>query len=362
MLAASQAVRPLPATGAGASTCTNRARLATWSDRRLALLTIAVPVSEASPEQVVTEVRHGVGGVVLVGSSAPSDLGSRLAELESNVPGHRGLLVMTDEEGGGIQRVANLVGSLPWPAWMGEHWTPAEIEHAVARVSGRMAAINVNMDLAPVVDVDGTDAPPSSSNPDGWRSFSGRTPVVSRDGIAFMKGLAAGHVIAVLKHFPGLGGSSANSDDGPAHTLPWSTLRGVAIPPFANAIARGAPAIMVANDTVPGLTSLPAGLSRTVIREELEGTLGFHGLVMTDALNAKAISSAGYTIPQAAVQALRAGADMVLFGPGPNAANATRGIASAAVDAVADGSLSHERLVDAAASVLAVRDVSLCSS
>ncbi|MFJ9908126.1 glycoside hydrolase family 3 N-terminal domain-containing protein [Streptomyces sp. NPDC101152] len=346
---------------AAAGACTNSTKLAGWSNSRLAMLTIAVPVSETSVSGVASEVGAGAGGVVLFGSKAPSDLGSRLTALKSHVPGHLGLLVMTDEEGGGIQRMANLVGSLPWAAYMGTHWTPAQIQQNVARVAARMSAAQVNMNLAPVVDVDGSNTPPSKTNPDGWRSFSGDTAVVSKAGVAYMNGMRAGGVIPVVKHFPGLGGSSYNSDFGPARTLPWPTLQKVGIPPFTAAIKAGAPAIMVSNNVVPGLGTEPASLSPTAITSELRGKLGFKGLVVTDSLSAKAISAAGFSIPTAAVQALRSGADMVMFDLGGNVGSQTTSIASAITSAVAGGHLARSRLIDAAGHVLAVRHVNLCS-
>ena len=327
------------------------------------MMTIAVPVSESAPGAALQEVSAGAGGLLLFGASAPSNLASQLASLETHVPGRIGLLVMTDEEGGGVQRMANLAGSLPWPAWMSANWSTAQIQAAVAQVGRNMYANGVNMDLAPVVDVDGTNAPPSATNPDGWRSFSGNTAVVTRDGLAFMNGLRSSNVIPVLKHFPGLGGSSGNSDNGSAQTLPWSTLQTVAIPPFAAAIHAGAPAIMVSNATVPGLTTLPASLSPAAM-QELTITLHFHGLVMTDSLSAGAISAAGFTVPAAAVQALRAGADMVMFGlPATTSATVTQtfAIRSAIVSAVARGLLARSRLIDAVAAVLASRHVNLCS-
>lgn len=350
-----------PALTSAATACTNSTKLAGWSNRRLAMLTIAVPVSETSVSGVTSEVSAGVGGVLLFGSKAPSDLGSRLTTLKSHVPGHLGLLVMTDEEGGGIQRMSNLVGSLPWPAYMGAHWTPAQIQQNVTKVAKKMAAAQVNMDLAPVVDVDGRNVAPSKTNPDGWRSFSGNTSVVSKAGVAYMNGLRAGGVIPVVKHFPGLGGSTYNSDFGPARTLPWSTLQKVGIPPFTAAIKAGAPAIMVSNNIVPGLGTNPASLSPTAISSELRGKMGFKGLVVTDSLSAKAISAAGFSVPAAAVQALRSGADMVMFDLGGNVSSQTSSIATAITNAVTSGHLSRSRLIDAAGHVLAVRHVKLCS-
>ena len=64
-----------------------------------------------------------------------------------------------------------------------------------------------------------------------------------------------------MKHFPGLGGSTGNTDDGPAATLPWPTLKAGALHTFEAAIRAGAPAVMVANARVPGLTPLPATIS-----------------------------------------------------------------------------------------------------
>ncbi|MCX5093184.1 hypothetical protein OOK36_30725 [Streptomyces sp. NBC_00365] len=350
-----------PALTSAATACTNSTKLAGWSNRRLAMLTVAVPVSETSVSDVTSEVSAGAGGVLLFGSKAPTDLGSRLTALKSHVPGKLGLLVMTDEEGGGIQRMSNLVGSLPWPAYMGAHWTPAQIQQNVTKVAKKMAAAQVNMDLAPVVDVDGRNVAPSKTNPDGWRSFSGNTSVVSKAGVAYMNGLRAGGVIPVVKHFPGLGGSTYNSDFGPARTLPWSTLQKVGIPPFTAAIKAGAPAIMVSNNIVPGLGTNPASLSPTAISSELRGKLGFKGLVVTDSLSAKAISAAGFSVPAAAVQALRSGADMVMFDLGGNVSSQTSAIATAITNAVAGGHLSRNRLIDAAGHVLAVRHVNLCS-
>ncbi|MDF3301683.1 glycoside hydrolase family 3 N-terminal domain-containing protein [Streptomyces tropicalis] len=346
---------------AAATACTNSTKLAGWSNRRLAMLTVAVPVSETSVSDATSEVSAGAGGVLLFGSKAPSDLGSRLTALKTHVPGRLGLLVMTDEEGGGIQRMANLVGSLPWAAYMGAHWTPAQIRQNVATVAGRMSAAQVNMNLAPVVDVDGTNEAPSRTNPDGWRSFSGSTSVVSKAGVAYMNGMLDGHVTPVVKHFPGLGGSSYNSDFGPARTLPWATLQKVALPPFTAAIKAGAPAIMVSNNVVPGLAGNPASLSPTVIGSELRGKLGFKGLVVTDSLSAKAISAAGFSVPSAAVQALRSGADMVMFDLKGDIGSQTSSIATAITRAVDTGRLSRSRLVDAAGHVLAVRHVNLCS-
>lgn len=333
-----------------------------WDNQRLAAETVVVPVQESDVRAVEEAVANGAGGVILFGSTAPGDLQAQLHSLESVVPGQLGLLVMTDEEGGGVQRMANLVGNLPWPRDMAAMWTPGQITAQVEAVAKKMAGYGVNMNLAPVMDVDGSDVPPGATNPDGWRSFGGDTSVVTRDGIAFMKGLQAGGVIPVLKHFPGLGGASGNTDNGPAETLPWATLQATAMPPFIEGIRQGAPAIMISNAVVPGLTQLPASLSQAAIQGELVETLQFKGLILTDSLSAGAISAAGFSVASAAVQALGAGADMVLYGAATSQAAIAQfqAIVSAETSAVAHGTLSRSRLVAAATAALDARNVETC--
>jgi beta-N-acetylhexosaminidase len=323
---------------------------------------VIVPVEETDLAAADPEVAAGAGGVILFGSQAPSDLGSQAAALRSVVPGGLGLLVMTNEEGGGVQGMPNLVGSLPWPSDMGASLTPAQITEEVAAVARNMAANGVNVDLAPVVDVDGQDVAPGPADPDGWRSFSGSTSVVAADGVAYLQGLEQGGVIPVLKHFPGLGGASANTDYGPADTVPWPTLEQSGLPPFESGIAAGAPAVMVSNAIVPGLSPVPASLSPTVIDQELVGALHFGGLILTDSLSAGAISAAGYSVPAAAVQALEAGADMTMFDVADPATDEAQfqAIVTAITSAVTAGSLTRARLQSAATEVLRTLKVDVC--
>jgi beta-N-acetylhexosaminidase len=338
--------------------------IASWDNARLAAETVAVPAQETDVASAVSEVAAGAGGVILFGTAASADLGEQIKGLDAVVPARTGLLVMTDEEGGGVQRMANLVGNLPWPSYMGANWAPAQIKAQVETVAKAMAAAGVNMDLAPVVDVDGRAVYPGAQDPDGFRSFSGETATVVADAVAYMRGLELGGVIPVLKHFPGLGGASANTDVAPADTLPWSELEKEGVPPFASAIDAGAPVVMVSNAIVPGLSTLPASLSPAVIEQELEGALGFKGLVITDSLSAVAISAAGYSVAAASVAALRAGADMVIY----NIAETTSGtdeqfdaIVDADIAAVQSGQLTRSRLIAAAAAVLATRHLDVCS-
>jgi beta-N-acetylhexosaminidase len=249
---------------------------------------------------------------------------------------------------------------------MGSTMSPAQIRALARSVGTKMASYGVNVDLAPVVDVDGREVEPGAADPDGFRSFSGSLQTVESDGVAFLTGLMDAHVVPVVKHFPGLGGATGNTDDAPADTVAWPTLQSEALPAFRAAIKAGVPAVMVSNAIVPGLSGAePASLSRAVVTRVLRAKLGFRGLIITDSLSAKAISDTplSLTVPEASVQALEAGNDMVLFGPSGSTStdlDTAAAIRAAILSAVAAGQLSRTQLVRAAAEVLSAKKVRLC--
>jgi len=342
--------------------CTTASILATWTVTRLAEQTVVIPVDENNILSVRSEVAAGAGGVILFGSSAPTNLGAQLQALDAVAPGGIKPFIMTDEEGGVVQRMANLVGSIPSARQMGATMTPAQIEQLAFGLAQRMRADGVTMDLAPVLDVDGGQGP-NNVDADGTRSFSANTATASNDGVAFATGLRNGGIVPVVKHFPGLGGTIGNTDVTTAATQSWSALQSVGLPPFEAAIAAHVPAVMVANATVPGLANQPASVSPTVINGVLRGRLGFQGLVITDSLSAVALSASGYTVPSAAVAALGAGADMVLYNADPSTVAAvTTQTVSAIVSAVDAGTLGRAALETAVGRVLAAKGADLCSA
>jgi beta-N-acetylhexosaminidase len=236
--------------------------------------------------------------------------------------------------------------------------TRAQVKALAEQAGRRMRAAGVTMDLAPVLDL--SDGPgPDDAHPDGPRSFSLSPSVAAAYGIAFARGLRAGGVIPVFKHFPGLGQASYNTDAGPASVPPLPVLKAAALLPFEVAIRAGATAVMVGNVTVPGLTgAVPATLSKPAITGLLRGQLGFGGLVLTDSLSALAVTGAGYSVPRAAADAIEAGADMVLFDSATAAA--TGDIIASIVSAVTSGRLPVSRLDSAVQHVLATKKITLC--
>ena len=339
-----------------------RQTVTSWSVARTANETIAVSVNALDVGAMGPAARAGFGGLLLFGTVAAAKFPQIVATLQRESADGATLLVMTDQEGGGIERLTNLVATLPWAQVMGDNLSPARITAEGLRVGRSMLAAGVNVDLAPVLDVDGRRVAPSASDPDGLRSFGGSPALVARDGDAFLTGLRAAGVTAVVKHFPGLGGASGNTDDGPAATRPWRVLTTTGLVPFASAIRAGAAAVMVSNATVPGFSALPASLSPQVM-SYLRDQMGFAGLVVTDSLGAGAIGAVGLGVPAASVRAIAAGADLVLAGsPASSAASLSLAAAtsSALQRAVADGTLSFATLQDAAAHVLATRTPLAC--
>jgi beta-N-acetylhexosaminidase len=340
--------------------CTVDAKLALWALQRLASQLIVVPVQLTSLGSVQPEIASGAGGILLFGATAPADLAAQLTRLESASPGGIAPLVMSDIEGGFVERAANLLGPMPSARQLAQTMTPAQIQAYASAAGRRMRATGITMDLAPVMDLDAGYGP-TAANPDGSRSFSDNPQVTASDSGAFAAGLSAAGVIPVAKHFPGLHGAGDNTDLGPAQTSSWSTLQHGGLVPFSAAIDNGLPAVMLSNASVPGLSTLPASISPQVVRA-LRDQLGFKGLILTDSLTAGAITRIGLSAPSAIAAAIVAGADMVLYDDAHVDVAATAHAAVAAIAAaVTSGRLPRAQLVASVSRVLAAKHVDLCA-
>jgi len=336
----------------------------TWSTFRQANETISISVKALDIGGMGPAAKAGYGGILLFGTTAPAKFSAIVATLQRETPSKYSMLVMTDEEGGGVERLTNLVATLPWAQTMGKNLSASQITAEGKRVGISMKAAGVNTDLAPVLDVDGRAVEPGAANPDGYRSFGGVPSKVATDGVAFLSGLREAGVTAVVKHFPGLGHATGNTDYGPAATLPWATLKTKGLVPFQAAINAGVTAVMISNATIPGFSSLPASISPAVI-QYLRNKMGFKGLIVTDSLSAGALSLIHLGVPAASVKALEAGADLILAGSAttPAASLHLALLTSNAIQrAVTSGALPQATLLSAAAQVLASENPSLVCS
>jgi len=287
----------------------------------------------------------GVGGFIVGVGSSPFDIAEKLDQLQraARVP----LLIASDLESGLAARVR---GGTPFPGNMALGATDRELDaYEVGRVvalEGR--AIGIHLDFAPVVDVNNNPANPIIN----VRSFGENPQRVATLAGAFIRGLREHGMLSTAKHFPGHGDTGTDSHIAlPAITASRSRLDSVELVPFRAAVREGTDAVMAGHLAVPGLAGAdapPASLSPAVLDTLLRDSLGFRGLVVTDALNMGAIVSR-YGAAQAAVRALEAGADVLLM---PVSARAT---IDALVDAVTRGEVREARLDSSVARVLAAK-------
>ncbi len=232
---------------------------------------------------------------------------------DSKVP----LLIAADFERGLDSRVS---GTLSFPDAMafGAIGDPARAEQYGAIVADEARALGIQWNFFPVADV--------NSNPDNpiinTRSFGEDPVMVGKMVSAYIKGAAEHGLLTTAKHFPGHGDTGTDSHLGVARVEgDMRHLQSTELPPFRDAISAGAAAIMVAHLAVPALESDPnkvATISHRVVTDVLRNELNFHGVVVTDALEMRGLTSIyppGAVSPtaRAAVDAVKAGNDVILW-------------------------------------------------
>lgn len=268
--------------------------------------------------QLLREVRRGrVGGVIVFPENVVSrgqlrTLSARL-QAAAQSGGNAGVVVAVDQEGGPVKRLSGPPNRSP--AQLGAAGSASTAEGEGAATGSYLASLGVNVDFAPVLDV----AAPGSFI--ASRTFGSTPSTVGRIGGAFATGLESSGVTATLKHFPGLGRAVANTDTGSSSVGASRSLLERDMQAFRPAIGAGAGMVMMSNATYPALGSGPAVMNRSIVQGELRGRLGFQGVVVSDDLEARAITAV--TSPsQAAVSAASAGVDMVLLATNPGSESA----------------------------------------
>jgi beta-N-acetylhexosaminidase len=268
----------------------------------------------ASPA-LLKRIRAGqVGSVILYAEniSTTAQLTALTAALQGAArDGHNPpLFIGTDQEGGPVKRLED---APPWlsAAQMGATRHVKSVAQAEGRAAGKaLLRAGVNLDFAPVADI-----PTSTNNFLGERAFGENARTVEEGVTGFATGLEEAHIAGSVKHFPGLGGAGPRDTDTEVVTidLSESQLRSAWAPyrAVAKLGATIAPFVMVSNAIYPALdhSQLPADLSSTVIRNELASTGLGNRVTVTDDLEVPAIER----YPDAAVKAVRAGIDLLMF-------------------------------------------------
>ena len=304
------------------------------------LLCVGFP-GDAPDADLAGLVADGVRSVILFARNAgpKSEVAKTIAAVKhlSPDPVHDSIMVCVDQEGGSTVRFTEGFDPPPPMREVGG----AGVD-AAAKVGRRLAmdllSVGIDLDLAPVMDVDSNPANPVI----GPRSFGSEPGVVSACGAAMIDAMQSRGLAACAKHFPGHGDTDLDSH----HDLPvlrhgMDRIRKIELPPFEAAIKVGVAAIMTTHVVFDAIDpGVPATMSRAAIEGLLRGELGFEGVVISDDLEMAAIAEST-EVGEAAIRTVEAGVDLLLCCHRPDR---QRRVIDALADAVVAGRLTETRI------------------
>jgi beta-N-acetylhexosaminidase len=314
-----------------------------------------------TPAEMVTKYR--LGGLILVGFAPDDPTGStnpttnvenprQVRELTDGLqaaarqlPGGAPLMIGTDQEYGVVTRVTDGVTLLPSAMAAGAAGQPRLTEAAWKAAGTELAAMGITVDFAPVADTLG----PGGNSVIGSRSFGADPTANGAQVAAAVKGLQGTGVAAGLKHFPGHGHTGGDSHQGlPVVTQSPAAWESQDRPPFQSGIAAGAEVVMSGHLDLQAFDKgVPATFSHKIMTDLLRTRMKFTGVAITDAMNMPPAKK--WPAGEAAVRALNAGNDVLLMPPDIGAAR------DGIVNALKDGSLKRERLVEAVTRILILK-------
>ncbi len=325
------------------------------------LLAVYANGYNASLDQALTQ--WNVGGAVIFpdynnGPLMPATLGG-MRQLIADLRAHTRtpLLLATDEEGGGVDRLSYYYGPTPSPQALAATGDPQRAYAQATIDAQRLRDLGLNVDFAPLADVY------QGGGIEQSRTFGTTPGAVATYAGAFLDGLQQHGVAGTLKHWPGLGASSGNPD----YTLPTishsrAQLNAMDFAAFRQLLPRQPELIMVTHVMVPAYdTQAPASLSPALVQQALRGDLGYQGVVVTDAMDAQGVidymRQQGYTDPAqgiaaACVRAFLAGNDLI---EAPIELDRLAAVVAAMTQAVAAGRISQARLREALRRILALK-------
>ncbi|MFC5323770.1 glycoside hydrolase family 3 N-terminal domain-containing protein [Bradyrhizobium oligotrophicum] len=330
-----------------AASCSNRAAISQAVGPMIMAGFFGTKTSDPGFQQVLSDLENGlVGGVVLLGRN----VGTR-DDLEAMIDRIRSCkctaapFIAIDDEGGTVERLGQNIGLAETPSAADiAQGSVAAAHTAYTALAEKLAALHINMNLAPVVDLNTNPSNPIIGQ--RQRSYGSEPDTVVRYAAAFIHAHRKKGILTVLKHFPGHGSSTADSHAGIADvTTTWSSAE---LKPYRRLIRRGlAGAIMVghlANARRWGGVATQSG--GHAVDRLLRHDLRYDGVVMTDDLAMKAILDAKPPAA-AAIDAVKAGADIIMFtkfSDEDQTADVGRDINAALTTAVCSGELKADAL------------------
>lgn len=314
--------------------------------RAAQVLVVGLPGATVSSDAMVDEILDvGVGGVLITTPNVKSSaqVGQFVSDLRALAG--RPIVITAGEESGRVATFRSVLGPTPSARSLAAGNSAGEVRDVAEDVGSGLAALGIDLDLAPVVDLD--DGPPAGII--GDRSFSADPATAAAYGLAWAEGLSAAGVQPTAKHFPGHGRVTGDSHiELTTVDASLDELRQSDLVPFAELIDAGVPVVMLDHIAYTVFDpELPASLSPKAY--EFLREMGFEGVAMTDSVGMGAVNLL-WSFPEAAVLAVAAGADSVLTTDGSQA----RSMRDALVEAVRSGRLPEDRLDEAAGRMVAL--------
>jgi len=323
------------------------------------LFMVGVGGSELSPPVKEMISKYYVGGIILYrhNLNSPEQIAKFCNQLQNeamNNPPGIPLLISTDQEGGPSQNLFEPQSATATCGNMalGATQNPKQNTYQTYKLMAEeLRAVGINMDLAPVVDVNCNPSNPIIN----IRSFGEKAELVAKLGKEAVKGLQENKVIATIKHFPGHGDTTVDSHKGlPRVDFPLKRLKEVELKPFKEAIEAGAQAVMTAHIVYPQLdqSNLPATLSPKILTGLLREEMKFEGVIITDGMEMEAIAK-NYGEKEATIMAINAGADIILVCTSDLGKQKER--IKAVIEAVKNKKISEERINQAVERILELK-------
>lgn len=300
-----------------------------------------------------------VGGIIYYnwsnGLHSPEQIRTLSSDLQKLIRSNQNpipLLIATDQEGGVVARLNHGFTAFPGNKALGETFDPNLAHDAALAMGQEMQAVGVNMNLAPAVDVNSNPRNPVI----GVRSFGDQPEIVLAFGEKALSGYKQAQIIATLKHFPGYGDVAVDPhEDLPVIRKSKEELEQVELLPFAK-LASSADAMMTAHILVPALDTENCSTLSEKTLNYLRETIGFQGVIVADSLVMEGVVKKCHTVDEAAIQALKAGCDILILGGKLLVGEKTgfeltvadvQRIHSSIIQAIKNGRVSEARLNDA---------------
>lgn len=303
--------------------------------------------------------RYAFGGVILFGANCIEN--EKVVRFIDDLQaanareGRAQLLIAIDQEGGSVTRLEQgtmTSGNMALGAADDLKLT----EESASLIAEELKVLGINTDFAPVADINNEPNNPII----GIRSFSDDPDTVAEHVVAFMKGLKKQGIISCLKHFPGHGNTDTDSHSGlPKIDKSYEELLECELIPFKEGIRKGADMIMTAHIQFPQIETekfishttkeeiyLPSTLSKTILSDILRGDLGYEGVIVSDSMKMKAITT-HFTLNEAAEMAIEAGIDIMLIpidGNIPEEDHELEDVIAYLCKEVENGKISEDRL------------------